>query len=82
MRLACGLPNGLFDNGAITSYLARLFSQPGRTDDYRKLAHKLFIVATDLDSGKARHLGEAARYKPADACRSSTPSVLARRRRA
>jgi hypothetical protein len=29
MRLACDLPNGLFDNGAITSYLARLFSQPG-----------------------------------------------------
>jgi hypothetical protein len=66
-RLArCGLPNGLFDNGAITSYLARLFSQPGRTDDYRKLAHKLFIVATDLDSVKAAPFGA---YRALQACR-------------
>ncbi len=57
MRLTRGLPNGLFDNGAIASYLERLFSQPGRTDDFRKLAHKLFIVATDLDSGKSTPFG-------------------------
>jgi NTE family protein len=57
MRLTRGLPNGLFDNGAIASYLARLFSQPGRTDDFRELAHKLFIVATDLDSGKSVPFG-------------------------
>src|SRR5271166_3923679 len=57
MRLTRGLPNGLFDNGAIASYLARQFSQPGRTDDFRKLAHKLYIVATDLDSGKAVPFG-------------------------
>ncbi len=57
MRLTRGLPNGLFDNGAIASYLARLFSQPGRTDDFRKLPHKLFIVATDLDSGKSTPFG-------------------------
>jgi len=82
MRLACGLPNGLFDNGAITSYLARLFSQPGRTDDYRKLAHKLFIVATSTAVRQAPFLVEAGHCKPADACRSSTPSVPARRRRA
>ena len=36
---------------------ARLFSQPGRTDDFRKLAHKLFVVATDLDSGKSVPFG-------------------------
>ena len=58
MRLTRGLPSGVFDNDAMAFYLARLFSQPGRKDDFRKLAHKLFIVATDLDSGKAaRHLG-------------------------
>ncbi len=56
-RLTRGLPNGLFDNGAIASYLARQFSQPGRTDDFRKLAHRLYIVATDLDSGKAVPFG-------------------------
>jgi NTE family protein len=57
MRLTRGLPSGVFENDAIASYLARLFSQPGRTDDFRKLAHKLFIVATDLDSGKAAPFG-------------------------
>jgi len=57
MRLTRGLPNGVFDNGAIASYLARLFAQPGRTDDFRKLAHKLFIVATDLDSGRSAPFG-------------------------
>ena len=56
-RLTRGLPNGLFDNDAIAAYLSRLFSQPGRTDDFRKLAHKLFIVATDLDNGKAAPFG-------------------------
>jgi len=57
MRLTRGLPNGLFDNGAIASYLARLFSQPGRTDDFRKLGPQLFVVATDLDSGKSAPFG-------------------------
>ena len=57
MRLTRGLPNGLFDNAALAAYLARLFEQPGRTNDFRKLAHKLFIVATDLDSGKSVPFG-------------------------
>ena len=57
MRLTRGLPNGLFDNGAFAAYYARRFSEPGRTDDFRKLPHKLFIVATDLDSGKSVPFG-------------------------
>ena len=57
MRLTRGLPTGLFDNGAFAAYYARRFSEPGRTDDFRKLAHKLFIVATDLDSGKSVPFG-------------------------
>jgi predicted acylesterase/phospholipase RssA len=56
-RLTRSLPNGLFDNGAFAAYYARRFSEPGRTDDFRKLAHKLFIVATDLDSGKSVPFG-------------------------
>jgi predicted acylesterase/phospholipase RssA len=56
-RLTRSLPNGVFDNDAIAAYLARLFSQPGRTNDFRELAHKLFVVATDLDSGKAAPFG-------------------------
>ena len=57
MRLTRGLPNGLFDNGAFAAYYARRFSEPGRTNDFRKLPHKLFIVATDLDSGRSTAFG-------------------------
>ena len=57
MRLTRGLPNGLFDNGAFAAYYARRFSEPGRTNDFRKLPHKLFIVAADLDSGRATAFG-------------------------
>ncbi len=57
MRLTRGLPNGLFDNSAFAAYYARRFSEPGRTDDFRKLPHKLFIVATDLDSGRSTPFG-------------------------
>jgi NTE family protein len=56
-RLTRGLPNGLFDNGAIAHYLARLFNKLGRTDDFRKPRHGLFIVAADLDGGKATPFG-------------------------
>ncbi len=45
------MPTGVFDNAAIDRFLSRLFSAPGRTNDFRQLAHKLFLVATNLDSG-------------------------------
>ncbi|HMN70870.1 MAG TPA: patatin-like phospholipase family protein [Rhodoblastus sp.] len=51
--LARALPNGVFDNDAAAAYLARMFGRSGRTDDFRRLRHKLFIVATDLDSADA-----------------------------
>ncbi|MBV9286272.1 MAG: patatin-like phospholipase family protein [Hyphomicrobiales bacterium] len=57
LQLIRGLPNGLFDNDAIAAYLARLLSQRGRSDDFRKLKHQLFIVAADLDSGKSTPFG-------------------------
>jgi predicted acylesterase/phospholipase RssA len=45
------IPTGVFDNDAIDRYLRRLFDAPGRTNDFRALERKLFLVATDLDSG-------------------------------
>jgi len=45
------IPTGLFDNDAIDRFLQRQFAAPGRTNDFRKLPRKLFLVATDLDSG-------------------------------
>jgi predicted acylesterase/phospholipase RssA len=57
-RLSRALPVGIFDNEPIRSYLAKIFRRPGRTDDFRKLRHKLVLVATDLDSGRAVRFGE------------------------
>ena len=57
-RLSRALPVGLFDNEPIRSYLAKIFSRPGRTDDFRKLRNRLILVATDLDSGRAIRFGE------------------------
>jgi len=57
-RLARALPVGLFDNKPIRDYLERVFDHEDRTDDFRRLAHRLVVVAADLDSGKAALFGE------------------------
>jgi NTE family protein len=49
--MARALPTGVFDNSAIDEFMARLLSGPGRTNDFRQLSRKLFLVATDLDTG-------------------------------
>lgn len=56
-RLSRAIPTGIFDSDGIDRFLRRLFSAPGRTNDFRELPHKLFLVATDLDSGKAVEFG-------------------------
>lgn len=56
-RLSRALPTGLFDNQPIDRYLRRLFSEPGRTNDFRKLKNRLYLVATDLDSGASVPFG-------------------------
>jgi NTE family protein len=55
--LTRALPTGVFDNAGINDYLAKLFAAPGRTNDFRRLRHKLFLVATDLDSGETVPFG-------------------------
>jgi predicted acylesterase/phospholipase RssA len=57
-RLARALPVGIFRSDPLRVYLERIFSKPGRTDDFRELRHPLIVVATDLDSGRAVCFGE------------------------
>jgi NTE family protein len=57
-RLGRALPAGLFSGHAMERQLARLFSREGRSNDFRKLARKLVLVATDLDSGEAVPFGQ------------------------
>jgi predicted acylesterase/phospholipase RssA len=55
--LSRAIPAGMFDNAAIDDFLRHLFAAPGRTNDFRKLARKLFLVATNLDSGASVTFG-------------------------
>jgi len=55
--LAQAVPTGIFDNRAIDAFLAGLFAAPGRTNDFRKLGRKLFLVATNLDTGASVTFG-------------------------
>jgi len=56
--LTRGLPVGVFDNDPIRAYLEKVLMLHGRTDDFRQLGTRLFIVAADLDSGQAVRFGE------------------------
>src|SRR6187549_1048118 len=58
---AGAVPTGLFDNRAIDDFLRRLFSARGRTNDFRELAGKLFLVATNLDTGASVTFGARGR---------------------
>jgi predicted acylesterase/phospholipase RssA len=51
------IPTGLFDQRALDRFLNRLFSAPGRSNDFRKLEHKLFVIATNLDTGASTTFG-------------------------
>lgn len=51
------LPAGLFDNDVIADYLRTVFITHGGHDDFRQLKSRLFLVATDLDTGEAAAFG-------------------------
>jgi predicted acylesterase/phospholipase RssA len=55
--LGRALPTGLFSNAPLESRMRRLFSAPGRSNDFRRLARRLVLVATDLDTGEAAPFG-------------------------
>ena len=55
--LSHALPTGMFDNRAVGAFLERLFAAPGRTNEFRKLNRKLFLVATNLDTGASVTFG-------------------------
>ena len=57
LRFGSLLPTGLFDNAGIETFLRDVFSSGGRSDDFRKLAHPLYVIAAELDSGRAVRFG-------------------------
>lgn len=48
--LVNAMPTGLFDSAPLAAWLKRVSEAPGRTDDFRKLRRKLYIVSTALDT--------------------------------
>lgn len=55
--LGRAIPTGLFDSNAIQDYLEAVFTEAGHTNDFRRLGRKLYLVATDLDSGESVSFG-------------------------
>jgi predicted acylesterase/phospholipase RssA len=55
--LGRAIPTGLFDQRAIHAFLAQLFASSARSNDFRRLRHKLFLVATNLDTGASVTFG-------------------------
>ena len=56
-RLGRALPTGLLSNRTVHEHLQRVFTAPGRSNDFRALARRLVLVAVDLDSGEAMPFG-------------------------
>lgn len=51
------VPTGLFDNAHVERFLRDAYSRQGRTNDFRELKRKLYVVAVDIDSGEAVRFG-------------------------
>ena len=56
-RLGRVLPTGLLSSERFGEALTQVFAQPGRSNNFRDLKHRLVLVATDLDSGDAIPFG-------------------------
>lgn len=56
-KLGPCLPAGIFSSEQVNIQLERLFSQKGRSNDFRQLKTQLTLVATNLDSGEAAPFG-------------------------
>lgn len=56
-RLGRVLPTGLLSSERFGEALTRVLTQPGRSNDFRRLRRPLVLVATDLDSGEAVPFG-------------------------
>ncbi|UZE95740.1 patatin-like phospholipase family protein [Alkalimarinus alittae] len=55
--LAQALPAGIFDNEGLHEYLQRSYSMLGRTNDFRQLSRRLYLVASDLESSESVRFG-------------------------
>lgn len=57
VALAEALPSGLYTGNGLEKYIHGLLSKDGRSDDFRDIVAKLYLVATDLDTCERIVLG-------------------------
>lgn len=55
--LGQAIPSGIFDNEAINKFLMGVFESSSRSNSFKDLNKKLYIVAVDLDTGAAVRFG-------------------------
>ena len=60
-RLGHALPVGIFDNEPIRHYLRNIYTMKGRSDDFREVERRLYIVAAELESGRSVVFGKPGR---------------------
>lgn len=56
--LGPALPTGIFTGDEMNRQLSTMFSQPGRTNDFRQLKSRLTLVSTNLNSGQSAPFGQ------------------------
>lgn len=50
--LTDALPSGLYDNRELEKFIQNVWQEYGLSDDFRDVENELYVVATDLDTGK------------------------------
>jgi len=51
------IPTGIFDNETINKALTNMYTSQHRTNDFRKLKGKLYVIAAELDTGRTIKFG-------------------------
>jgi predicted acylesterase/phospholipase RssA len=51
------IPAAVFDSQPIEDYLRTVFNSAGHTDEFSKLRSRLYVVATNLNTGESVHFG-------------------------
>lgn len=56
-HLGSAIPTGLFDNETMNKALTNMYTSQHRTNDFRKLKGKLYVIAAELDTGRTIKFG-------------------------
>jgi len=55
--LSQAMPTGFFDNEPISRFFSQVYNKEGRSNDFRELQQKLFVIAVEIDTGESVKFG-------------------------